>query len=235
MQTLLSLLQIESGYAAAKVVHGVSLEVGTAEVVALLGANGAGKTTTLITILGLLRLTAGQIRFDGRSIGNGATSDIVKQGISIVPEGRRVFGSLSVEENLMIGSASGTSGRVDRDAIDEALALFPDLKARMRHPAASLSGGQQQMLAIARALASRPRLILMDEPTMGLSPVLGEKVMSIISEIRRQGVSVLLVEQNAHAALSVASRGYVLQAGEIVFRGDASELRRSPVVQEAYL
>lgn len=235
MQTLLSLLQIESGYAAAKVVHGVSLEVGVAEVVALLGANGAGKSTTLITILGLLRLTAGQIRFDGRSIGNLATSDIVKLGISVVPEGRRVFGSLSVEENLMIGSASGALNRVDRGAIDEALALFPDLTARMKHPAGSLSGGQQQMLAIARALASRPRLILMDEPTMGLSPILGEKVMSIISEIQRKGVSVLLVEQNAHAALSVASRGYVLQAGEIVFRGDASALRESSVMQEAYL
>lgn len=235
MQTLLSLRQIESGYAAAKVVHGISLEVGTAEVVALLGANGAGKSTTLMTILGLLRLTAGEIRFNGGSIGNRATSNIVKQGISVVPEGRRVFGSLSVEENLMIGSASGASSRVDRNAIDEALALFPDLAPRMKHPAGSLSGGQQQMLAIARALASRPRLILMDEPTMGLSPVLGEKVMSIISEIRRKGLSVLLVEQNAHAALAVASRGYVLQAGEIVFSGDASALRESSVVQEAYL
>lgn len=135
----------------------------------------------------------------------------------------------------MIGSASGASSRVDRNAIDEALALFPDLAPRMKHPAGSLSGGQQQMLAIARALASRPRLILMDEPTMGLSPVLGEKVMSIISEIRRKGLSVLLVEQNAHAALAVASRGYVLQAGEIVFSGDASALRESSVVQEAYL
>ena len=235
MQTLLSLLQIESGYAAAKVVHGVSLEVGAAEVVALLGANGAGKSTTLMTILGLLRLTAGEIRFNASSIGNRATASIVKQGISVVPEGRRVFGSLSVEENLMIGSASGASGRIDRSAIDEALALFPDLKKRMKHPAGSLSGGQQQMLAIARALASRPRLILMDEPTMGLSPILGEKVMSIISEIRQKGLSVLLVEQNAHAALSVASRGYVLQAGEIVFSGDASALRESSVVQEAYL
>src|SRR5690349_13759739 len=133
MQTLLSLRQIESGYAAAKVVHGVSLEVGTAEVVALLGANGAGKSTTLMTILGLLRLTAGEIRFNGGSIGNRATSNIVKQGISVVPEGRRVFGSLSVEENLMIGSASGASSRVDRNAIDEALALFPDLAPRMKH------------------------------------------------------------------------------------------------------
>lgn len=235
MQTLLSLQQIESGYAAAKVVHGVSLDVGTAEVVALLGANGAGKTTTLMTILGLLRLTAGQIQFDGRSISNRATSDIVKQGISVVPEGRRVFGSLSVEENLMVGSAAGASGRVDRGAIDEALALFPDLTARMKQQAGSLSGGQQQMLAIARALASRPRLILMDEPTMGLSPVLGEKVMSIISEIHHKGVSVLLVEQNAHAALRVASRGYVLQAGEVVLRGDSSDLSESSVVQEAYL
>lgn len=235
MQTLLSLQQIESGYAAAKVVHGISLEVGAGEVVALLGANGAGKTTTLMTILGLLRLTAGQILFEGHSIGNRPTSQLVKKGISVVPEGRRVFGTLSVEENLMIGSASGASGKVDRGAIDEALALFPDLRARMQQPAGSLSGGQQQMLAIARALASRPRLILMDEPTMGLSPVLGEKVMSIISEIHAKGVSVLLVEQNAHAALRVASRGYVLQAGEIVLRGNASELRESSVVQEAYL
>ena len=235
MQTLLSLRQLEAGYGAAKVLHGVSLEVGTAEVVALLGANGAGKSTTLLTILGLLRLNGGEIHFDGRSIGNGATSDIVRQGISVVPEGRRIFGSLSVEENLMIGSASAASGRVDRDAIAEALALFPDLSARMKHPAGSMSGGQQQMLAIARALASRPRLILMDEPTMGLSPVLGEKVMSIIAEIRRKGVSVLLVEQNAHAALSVASRGYVLQSGEIAFSGDADQLRKSSMVQEAYL
>jgi branched-chain amino acid transport system ATP-binding protein len=235
MQTLLSLQQIESGYAAAKVIHGVSLEVGEGEVVALLGANGAGKTTTLMTILGLLRLTAGQITFDGRSVGNQSTSYLVRQGISVVPEGRRVFGSLTVEENLMIGSASGASGRVDRGAIDEALALFPNLAERMDLPAGSMSGGQQQMLAIARALASRPRLILMDEPTMGLSPVLGERVMLIISEIQAKGVSVLLVEQNAYAALSVASRGYVLQAGEIVLQGDASKLRESSVVQEAYL
>jgi branched-chain amino acid transport system ATP-binding protein len=235
MQTLLSLRQIESGYGPAKVLHGVSLAVGTAEVVALLGANGAGKSTTLLTILGLLRLNAGEIKFDGQSIGNRPTSDIVRRGIAVVPEGRRVFGSLSVEENLMIGSASGASGRVDRTAIDEALALFPDLTGRLMHQAGAMSGGQQQMLAIARALASRPRLILMDEPTMGLSPVLGEKVMSIIAEIRRKGVSVLLVEQNAHAALSVASRGYLLQTGEIAFSGEAAALRESSVVQEAYL
>lgn len=235
MQTLLTLQQIESGYGPAKVLHGVSLAVGVSEVVALLGANGAGKSTTLLTILGLLRLNAGEIKFDGKSIGNRPTSDIVRRGIAVVPEGRRVFGSLSVEENLMIGSASGASGRVDRVAIDEALALFPDLTGRLKQQAGAMSGGQQQMLAIARALASRPRLILMDEPTMGLSPVLGEKVMSIIAEIRRKGVSVLLVEQNAHAALSVASRGYLLQTGEIAFSGEAAELRESSVVQEAYL
>lgn len=235
MQPLLSLERVESGYGSARVLHGVSLDVGAGEVVCLLGSNGAGKTTTLLTILGLLRPRAGIVRFDGQSIGGLSTAEIVRRGIAVVPEGRRVFGSLSVEENLLIGASAAADRGQRRAAIEQALALFPDLAGRLAQPAGSMSGGQQQMLAIARALASRPRLLLMDEPSMGLSPVMADKVFALIEQIRAQGVAVLLVEQNAHATLGAASRGYVLQSGQIVVEGPSEALRESALVQEAYL
>ncbi|GAA5235010.1 ABC transporter ATP-binding protein [Verticiella sediminum] len=232
---LLSLRQVEAGYGPAKVLHGISLDVGEGEVVCLLGGNGAGKSTTLMTILGLLRPRAGTIEFRGSPIGGRATVDIVRSGVAIVPEGRRIFGSLTVEENLQIGAAIRGHGRADPRAIDAVMGMFPEIQDRMQQLAGTMSGGQQQMLAIARALVTQPRLVLMDEPSMGLSPVLGERVFEIIERIRAQGVSVLLVEQNAYATLGVASRGYVLQSGEIVLEGSADALRDSPLVRQAYL
>ncbi len=232
---MLKLHRVDSGYGAAQVLHGVSLEVGQGEVVCLLGSNGAGKSTTLMTILGLLRPTRGEIGFCGRSLQGMSTSDIVKTGLAIVPEGRRVFGPLTVFENLQVAAAACGVDGDDASVLEPVLELFPDLRGRMEQAAGTLSGGQQQMLAIARALVTMPKMILMDEPSMGLSPVMAERVFEIIGEIRDQGVAVLLVEQNAHATLSVASRGYVLQSGEVVMAADADELRESALVREAYL
>jgi branched-chain amino acid transport system ATP-binding protein len=235
MPPLLRLDSVQAGYGAARVLHGISLDVNAGEVVCLLGGNGAGKSTTLLTILGLLRPTHGRIEFQGRPIAGLDTAEIVRRGLAVVPEGRRIFGPLTVEENLLVGAAAGSGRPVRARIVQLALDLFPDLAGRMQQAAGTLSGGQQQMVAIARALASGPKLLLMDEPSMGLSPVMAEKVFQIIERIRTQGVAVLLVEQNAHATLAVASRGYVLQSGEIAVAGTAETLRASEQVQEAYL
>lgn len=233
--SILSLRQVESGYGPIQVLRGVSLAVEAAEIVCLLGSNGAGKSTTLMTILGLLKTRAGEVSFLGETLKGVPTAAIVRRGIAMVPEGRRIFGPLTVEENLKIGAAVSQTRRLSSEALERVLELFPDLSARMRQLAGTMSGGQQQMLAIARALITQPKLILMDEPSMGLSPVMGEKVFDAIERIRSQGISILLVEQNAYATLSVASRGYVIQSGEIVLAGDANALRDSPLVREAYL
>ncbi len=232
---MLTLQRLESGYGSARVLHGIDLEVDAGEVVCLLGSNGAGKTTTLMTILGLVRATTGEIRFCGEPLKGLSTSDIVRRGLAIVPEGRRVFGPLSVLENLKIAASARGLDAGRMSIYGPVLEMFPDLRDRMTQLAGTMSGGQQQMLAIARALVTQPRMILMDEPSMGLSPVVGEHVFDIIGHIRDQGVAVLLVEQNANASLGVASRGYVLQSGEIVVSGDAAHLRQSRQVQEAYL
>lgn len=232
---MLKLRRVESGYGPVRILHGVDLEVASGEVVCLLGSNGAGKTTTLMTILGLVRATAGEIDFCGESLKGLTTAGIVRRGLAVVPEGRRVFGPLSVLENLKIAASVRGLDAADRSIYEPVLEMFPDLRNRMQQLAGTMSGGQQQMLAIARALVTQPRMILMDEPSMGLSPVVGERVFEIIADIRDQGVAVLLVEQNAHASLGVASRGYVMQSGEIVTAGDSSHLRESPAVQEAYL
>lgn len=232
---MLVLRHVEAGYGPARVLHGVSLRVDAGEIVCLLGSNGAGKTTTLLTILGLLKPTSGSVEFLDQQIDGLETADIVRRGIAIVPEGRRVFGSMSVEENLKIAAAvCGRSG-ADRSSYEMVFDLFPDLADRKQQLAGTMSGGQQQMLAIARALITGPRLILMDEPSMGLSPVMAEKVFDIISRISTRGVAVLLVEQNAYTALDVATRGYVMQAGMIVLENDAERLRESELVREAYL
>ena len=212
------------------------LSVEEGEIVCLLGSNGAGKSTTLLTVLGILRPLAGDVVFCGRRLNGLKTAEIIKLGIAVVPEGRRIFGPLTVEENLRIGGAVRRGPARDTLAtLEMVLETFPILRERGKQLAGTLSGGQQQMLAIGRALMTKPRLLLMDEPSMGLSPLMSEQIFEVIERIGRQGMAVLLVEQNAHAALSVAARGYVLQTGRIVLEGKASLLRDAEVVKAAYL
>ena len=232
---MLALKQVNSGYGRAEILHGISLNVCKGEIVCLLGSNGAGKTTTLLTILNVLTPRFGTVEFMGKSLNGLRPAEIVSRGIAVVPEGRRIFGSLTVDENLQIGAAIRNIPREATQDTEMVFGMFPILKERRRQLGGTLSGGQQQMLAIARALMARPRLILMDEPSMGLSPVLSEQVFDIIKTIRDRGVSVLLVEQNAHASLAVATRGYVMQAGQIAVQGAAEDLRRAELVKEAYL
>jgi branched-chain amino acid transport system ATP-binding protein len=221
-------------YGPVQAVRDVSLEVGAGEIVALLGANGAGKTTTLACIAGLHRERSGRIRFDGRDLSRLAPERVVRRGISLAPEGRRLFSTLTVEENLLLGGAA--QGRRARNDYDELLELFPILRERLSLPAASLSGGEQQQLAIARSLMSRPRLLLLDEPTLGLAPKLVGFVFGLIGRLRdEQRLSVLLVEQNVYQALELCDRAYVMRTGQIEAAGTPEELRRSREVQLAYM
>lgn len=233
---MLSLRNVSAGYGRVAVLHDVSLDIEAGEVVCLLGGNGAGKSTTLLTILGLLKPTAGEVAFNGTSLLNVDTSHIIRRGLAIVPEGRRIFGSLSVDENLRVGAevrqSSPTECEADRERV---YALFPALWERRWQNGGTLSGGQQQMLAIARALMTRPTMLLLDEPSMGLSPLLTEQVLAAILTIRDSGVAVLVVEQNAFAVLAIASRGYVMQAGRVVLEGSADWLRQNDLVRDAYL
>lgn len=214
---------------------GVSLEVNEGEIVTLIGANGAGKTTLLKTLSGLLKPKKGTIEYLGKSIGGKAAQGIVKSGISQVPEGRRVFSNMSVEENLELGAYL----RKDRDGIKKDLervyTLFPRLLERSKQSAGTLSGGEQQMLAMGRAIMAKPKLLLLDEPSMGLAPLMVQTIFSIIKEINEEGTTILLVEQNAHMALSVAQRAYVIETGKVVLSGDAKELQESDEVRAAYL
>jgi branched-chain amino acid transport system ATP-binding protein len=221
-------------YGAVMAVRDVSLEVGAGEIVALLGANGAGKSTTLACIAGLHRSRQGQIRFDGKDISRLSPERVLRRGISLTPEGRRLFSSLTVQENLMLGGASrGRRGRTD---YDDLLSLFPILRERLKQPAALLSGGEQQQLAIARSLMSKPRLLLLDEPTLGLAPLLVRLVIDLIRRLRdEQGLSVLLVDQNVHHALDLCDRAYIMRTGQIAAAGLPEELRRSREVRAAYL
>jgi branched-chain amino acid transport system ATP-binding protein len=202
--------------------------------VALIGSNGAGKSTLLKTISGLLRPRQGVIRFDGREIGAASTDRIVAMGISHCPEGRRVFGRLSVRENLVLGGIGRPVADADRD-IERMIQLFPRLRERFGQAAGTLSGGEQQMLAIARALMSAPRLLLLDEPSLGLAPLMVEQVFRIIDDLRAQGLTMLLVEQNVHHALDSADRAYVMETGRITLEGPAAELRQDPRVERSYL
>jgi branched-chain amino acid transport system ATP-binding protein len=213
---------------------GISLRVAQGEIVALLGNNGAGKTTTLKTVSGLLRPRTGRVLLEGRPIHQLAPHEIVAQGVAQSPEGRRVFNRLTVIDNLEMGAYLRDDSAV-REDIDRVFTLFPRLRERRVQVAGTLSGGEQQMLAMGRALMARPRILLLDEPSMGLAPILVEQIFETVADINRQGTTILLVEQNAAIALSVAHRGYVLETGSIVLTGGAAELSEHPEVQRAYL
>jgi branched-chain amino acid transport system ATP-binding protein len=231
---MLSIDNLRSAYGRIEALHGVSLEVQSGEVVALLGANGAGKTTLLRTISGVQPATAGEIRFEGRRIERMAAHRRVPLGIAQVPEGRQLFTPLSVEDNLKLGAWTRRASEVAAD-VARIFAMFPMLDV-LRHTAAGmLSGGQQQMLAIGRALMAKPKLVLLDEPSMGLAPILVDQIFSIIVELKRSGQTILLVEQNARAALAIADRGYVIATGRITAGDSAAALLADPRVQSGYL
>ncbi|MDF1516081.1 MAG: ABC transporter ATP-binding protein [Anaerolineae bacterium] len=232
---LLEVKDLSVSYGAIRALHGVSFHVDQGEVVTLIGANGAGKSTTLQTISGLLPIVDGDIFFNGESIGDIEASRIVRQGIIHVPEGRRIFSPLTVRENLEMGAFTRSDKMEVAQSMEHVFSLFPRLKERLEQTGGTLSGGEQQMLAVARALMAKPKLLLMDEPSMGLAPILVEEIFDIIQEIRQEGVTILLVEQNAHMALSVADRGYVLETGTIELEGSADALVANPQVREAYL
>jgi branched-chain amino acid transport system ATP-binding protein len=235
MTALLELSAVESGHGRTPVLHGVSLEVAAGEIVALIGANGAGKSTLLNTVMGLVALTGGDIRFDGRSIARLPTPAIVRAGLAQVPERRQLFGTMTVEENLRMGAYTRRDRAEVVAALDEQFRQFPILGERRRQKSQTLSGGEQQMLAIARAAMSQPRLLLLDEPSLGLAPLLVAQIMDQIAALRAAGGTVLVVEQNARAALAIADRGYVLENGHITMSGKASDLLDNDVIQDAYL
>ena len=232
---LLQLQGIDTCYGPVQVHFGIDLEVRRGEIVSLLGGNASGKSTTMKIILGLIKPQAGDVRLEGESTLGLSTPQIVRRGVASVPEARRLFGQMTVRENLLMGAFT----RRDHDAIAEdyerVLELFPRVAERLTSQAGTLSGGEQQMVAMARALMARPRLICMDEPTMGLSPLYVDKVLELIASVNASGVSVFMVEQNASLALQIAHRGYVLQTGRIVLQGAAGELLRDPRIRDAYL
>ena len=232
---MLALDDVHTHYGSIRALKGISLNVEPREIVTLIGANGAGKTTTLRTILGAVRPSRGTVAFNGQRVDGLATDRIVRMGIAQSPEGRRIFPRMTVMENLEMGAFA----RADRAGIaadlERVLTLFPRLRERMTQKGGTLSGGEQQMLAIGRALMARPSLLLLDEPSMGLSPILVEAIFKIVEEVNRQGTTILLVEQNARMALRVAHRGYVIQTGRIVLQDSAAELLRSDLVRKTYL
>ena len=231
---LLEVHDLHTYYGNIAALKGISLEVNDGEVVTLIGSNGAGKSTTLRSISGLTPPREGTIKFDGKEIGETAPQEIVRLGISQAPEGRRCFSRMSVRENLELGAFLRRDERISGD-LDRVYHLFPRLKEREKQKAGTMSGGEQQMLAIGRALMSNPRLLLLDEPAMGLAPVLVERIYETIAEINRQGTTILLVEQNATFALDVSKRGYVLETGTVAVTDSSDALRENPEVQRAYL
>jgi len=232
---MLKLIDVQAFYGGIHALKGVSLEVPENKIVTLVGANGAGKSTTLRTIVNLVSSASGSIRFQGEEINNKKTVDIVKRGITLVPEGRRIFANLTVLENLYMGAYARSDKDGIKKDIDEMYGLFPRLKERLWQVAGTLSGGEQQMLAIARALMSRPKLLMMDEPSLGLAPLLVKEVFRIIRDIHSKGMTILLIEQNATAALHIADYGYVLETGRIVLEGPGKELAVNEEVRKAYL
>jgi branched-chain amino acid transport system ATP-binding protein len=231
---LLEVHDLHTYYGNIEALKGISLEVNDGEIVTLIGSNGAGKSTTLRSISGLTPPRQGSIRFDDKEIGETPPQDIVRLGVSQAPEGRRCFSRMSVRENLALGAYLRRDARISDD-LDRVFDLFPRLKERHKQKAGTMSGGEQQMLAIGRALMSNPRLLLLDEPAMGLAPVLVERIYETIAEINRQGTTILLVEQNANFALDVSNRGYVLETGTVALSDASSSLRENPEVQKAYL
>jgi len=232
---LLALEGLRVAYGGIQAVRGIDLVVGKGELVCLIGANGAGKTTTLKGITGLQPVSGGTVRYEGEDVTGAPAFQLVRRGLAMVPEGRGVFGGLTIEENLAMGAYT----RSDRDGIrtdvERVFALFPRLKERRRQTAGTLSGGEQQMLAMGRALMSRPRLLLLDEPSMGLAPLMVQKVFETVLEVSGEGVTILLIEQNAKLALEVSHRGYVMESGEITLAGDAKALLHDPKIRAAYL
>jgi branched-chain amino acid transport system ATP-binding protein len=232
---MLRLERVSSGYGRSPVLHEVSLEVRSREIVALIGSNGAGKSTLLNTVMGMVAVSSGKILLEERPIAALATPEIVRAGLAQVPERRQLFGAMSVEENLRLGAYARTDRAAVHGTLEEQFRLFPILAERRRQAAQTLSGGEQQMLAIARAMMSRPRLLLLDEPSLGLAPLMVEHIMRLIAALREAGCTVLLVEQNARAALGVADRGYVLENGRIAASDSAARLLGDAAVQDAYL
>ena len=226
---------LEVAYGGIRAVKGVDLTVRRGELVCLIGANGAGKTTMLKSLCGMLSPTRGEILYEGASIGGKPSHELVRRGISLVPEGRGIFGRLTVEENIKIGAYARRDGAGIRADMDRLYELFPRLSERRVQQAGTLSGGEQQMLAIGRALMSRPRLLLLDEPSMGLAPMLVQKIFEVIRRIAEEGVTLLLVEQNAKLALQVSHRGYVMESGKIILTDSAAALLKNPKVRHAYL
>ena len=234
MEPILKVDDINVYYGSIHAIKGVSFEVQEGEIVTLIGANGAGKSTTLNTISGLLHSKTGSVTFLGENLAKVPAHKIVSKGLALVPEGRRIFLQMTVQENLEMGAYTQSGKTADTD-LEKVYAQFPRLKERYRQVAGTLSGGEQQMLAMGRALMSRPKLLMLDEPSMGLAPILVEQIFEIIQNLHKAGTTILLVEQNAQAALSVADRGYVLETGKVVTTGTGAELLASPVIKKAYL
>ena len=233
-RTLLTVRGLKVAYGGIQAVKGVSFEVQEGELVSLIGANGAGKTTTLKAITGLQPVAGGDIEFMGQSIQGQGPWDLVRQGLVMVPEGRGTFARMTITENLQMGAFIRNDKDIDAD-IDRVFAIFPRLKERRSQLAGTMSGGEQQMLAMGRALMAKPKVLLLDEPSMGLSPIMVDKIFEVVNDIHQQGVTVLLVEQNASRALQLASRGYVMESGEVTMSGDAKALLNDPKVRAAYL
>ena len=234
IKTMLKVTDLKVAYGGIQAVKGISFEVNEGELVSLIGANGAGKTTTLKAITGLQPVAAGDIEYLGKSIKGQGAWDLVKQGLVMVPEGRGTFARMSITENLQMGAFVRDDNAVDAD-IEKVFAIFPRLKERRNQLAGTMSGGEQQMLAMGRALMARPKVLLMDEPSMGLSPIMVDKIFEVVNDIHQRGTTVLLVEQNASRALQLASRGYVMDSGEVTMSGDAKMLLNDPKVRAAYL
>lgn len=234
-ETLLELRQLDVAYGGIRAVRELSLKVNQGELVALIGANGAGKSTTLRAICGLVPYVAGEIIYDGRPIAGMPSYQLVRHGLVMVPEGRGIFGQLTIEENLAMGAYSRRDAEQIRVDTEHVLELFPRLKERLKQTAGTLSGGEQQMLAMGRAMLSRPRLLLLDEPSMGLAPLMVERIFEVVRNIADQGVTILLIEQNAKLALEMSERGYVMESGRMILEGPSRELLADPKVRAAYL